>query len=132
MEIGKRSYPFIARIGDVLRLLGGKCTSCGEVFYPKQFSCPRCTNRDIEEVPLSRRGKLHTYTIVHQRPLDYEGKIPYLIGKVKLTDGAFVLAPLVDCDIGSLRIDTEMELVVEKVGKDEDNNDIFDYKFKPI
>jgi uncharacterized OB-fold protein len=134
MEKGNRSNRFIAYIdgGDGLRLLGGKCTSCGEIFYPKQLGCPRCTKLDIEEVPLSRRGKLHTYTIVHQRPLDYKGEVPYIIGKVELTDGAFVLAQLADCAIESLKVDTEMELVIEKAGKDEDNNDILNYKFRPV
>ena len=111
-------------------LIGGKCTSCQAVFFPKQAICPRCTGQSIEETPLSRRGKLYTYTEVYQKPPDYNGPIPYLIGRILLPEGVFVLAQL-KAKKEDLRIDMDMELVVESIYRDEFGKEIIGYKFIP-
>ncbi len=111
-------------------LVGGKCSSCQAVFFPKQSICPRCTGQRIEETPLSRKGKLYTYTEVHQRPPDYNGPAPYLIGRVLLAEGVFVLAQL-KAGKEDLKINMDMELVVEPIYRDEIGQEIMGYKFVP-
>jgi uncharacterized OB-fold protein len=111
-------------------LIGGKCTSCQAVFFPKQSICPRCTGQSIEDVPLSRKGKLYTYTEVYQKPPDYKGPIPYFVGRVLLPEGVFVLAHL-KAGKEDLRINMPMELVVESIYRDEDGEELIAYKFKP-
>jgi len=111
-------------------LIGGKCTSCQAVFFPKQSICPRCTGKSIEEAPLSRKGKLYTYTEVHQKPPDYEGPIPYLIGRVLLPEGVFVLAQL-KAGKEDLRINMDMRLVIEPIYCDQSGNEIIGYAFVP-
>jgi uncharacterized OB-fold protein len=111
-------------------LVGGKCTSCQAVFFPKQSICPRCTGKSIEETPLSRTGKLYTYTEVFQKPPDYEGPIPYLIGRVLLPEGVFVLTQL-KAKKEDLKIDRVMELVVDLICRDEIGKEIIGYKFMP-
>ena len=111
-------------------LIGGKCTSCQAVFFPKQSICPRCTGQSIEEAPLSRKGKLYTYTEVYQKPPDYNGPIPYLIGRVFLPEGVFVLTQL-RAGKEDLKINMDMELVVESIYRDEIGKEIIGYKFMP-
>ncbi|HVP76834.1 MAG TPA: OB-fold domain-containing protein [Thermodesulfobacteriota bacterium] len=111
-------------------LIGGKCTSCQAVFFPKQSICPRCTGKRIEETPLSRKGKLYTYTEVYQKPPDYEGRIPYFIGRVLLPEGVFVLAQL-KAKKEDLRINAGMKLVIEPIYCDESGKEIIGYKFTP-
>ena len=111
-------------------LIGGKCTSCQAVFFPKQSICPRCTGQSIEESPLSRKGRLYTYTEVYQKPPDYDGPIPYLIGRVLLPEGVFVLAQL-KAGKEDLKINMDMELVVESIYRDESGVELIGYKFKP-
>jgi uncharacterized OB-fold protein len=108
-------------------LIGGKCASCGAVFFPQQSICPRCTKREITETPLSRKGTLYTYTEVFQKPPDYEGPVPYLIGRVLLPEGVFILSQLDGCK-EDLHIDLEMDLVVEDRPLEEDSTM---YKFRP-
>ena len=46
-------------------LIGGKCNKCGTyVFPPRANNCPNpaCDGDDLAQVPLSRRGKLWSYT----------------------------------------------------------------------
>ncbi len=46
-------------------LLANKCKSCGQVFFPKAVFCLTCLNEDMQELKLSRKGKLYSYTIGH-------------------------------------------------------------------
>ncbi|MGW2722513.1 Zn-ribbon domain-containing OB-fold protein [Streptomyces sp. NPDC001492] len=57
--------------GDGFRLLGTRCTSCGSVFFPREDShCrnPGCAGGALEEVPLSRGGRIWSYTDSRYRP----------------------------------------------------------------
>ena len=111
-------------------LIGGKCGSCQAVFFPKQSICPRCTGQSIEETPLSRKGKLYTYTEVYQKPPDYDGPVPYFIGRVLLPEGVFVLTQL-KAGKEDLKINMDMELVVESIYRDEGGKELIGYKFRP-
>ncbi|MEU3281052.1 Zn-ribbon domain-containing OB-fold protein [Streptomyces antibioticus] len=57
--------------GGGFRLLGTRCSACGAVFFPREdASCrnPDCGAGDLEEVPLSRRGRIWSYTDSRYRP----------------------------------------------------------------
>ncbi len=113
-------------------LIGGKCGSCGEIFFPKQSICPRCTGQEIVEVPLSRNGKLYTFTEVFQKPPDYHGPVPYFIGRVVLPEGVFVLTQL-EARKEDLRINLEMELLIGPIYRDETTGkELWCYKFRPL
>jgi uncharacterized OB-fold protein len=112
-------------------LIGGKCSFCEAVFFPKQLICPRCTGRNVMETALSRKGKLYTYTEVYQQPPDYQGSVPYLIGRVLLPEGVFVLAQL-KAKKEDLRVNMDMELVIESIFRDDSGKDFMAYKFQPV
>lgn len=53
------------------RLLGTRCSACTSVFFPREDAhCrnPDCPGGDLEEVPLSRRGRVWSYTDSRYRP----------------------------------------------------------------
>jgi uncharacterized protein len=57
--------------GDGFRLLGTRCTACASVFFPREDAhCrnPGCAGGDLEEVQLSRRGRIWSYTDSRYRP----------------------------------------------------------------
>ncbi|MGW2862826.1 Zn-ribbon domain-containing OB-fold protein [Streptomyces sp. NPDC001205] len=57
--------------GPDFRLLGTRCTACACVFFPREDSfCrnPGCAGGELEEVPLSPRGRLWSYTDGRYRP----------------------------------------------------------------
>ncbi|MEV0527732.1 zinc ribbon domain-containing protein [Streptomyces sp. NPDC050439] len=57
--------------GDNFRLLGTRCSACACVFFPREDGfCrnPGCSGGDLEEVPLSRRGRVWSYTDSRYRP----------------------------------------------------------------
>ncbi|ANS63804.1 hypothetical protein SLINC_1580 [Streptomyces lincolnensis] len=57
--------------GEEFRLLGTRCRACASVFFPREdVQCrnPGCQGDDLEEVPLSRRGRVWSYTDSRYRP----------------------------------------------------------------
>lgn len=116
------------------KLRGSKCRSCGEVLFGKHLGCENCGSEDMEEIALSRRGRLYTYTVIgHRPPGDYKGPdpfVPFGEGLVELPEGCRIAAPLtINKDI---RVGMELELVVDKLYEDEDGNEVMAFKFKPI
>ena len=47
------------------RLLGSRCQSCGEYFFPRRPVCAKCCHRGTDDVELSPHGTLFTYTYIH-------------------------------------------------------------------
>ena len=117
--------------GEEPRLMGVKCKSCGELFFPKRMRCINCFGEEMEEVPLSKRGKIYSYTIVHHATPGYTGPLPYAVGAVELPGGIVILSPLTQGHLGQLKIGMDVELVLEKLCEDEKGNDVISYKFKP-
>ena len=113
------------------RLIGSRCRACGEYFFPKQVACAHCFKQDMEEVLLSPRGKLWSYTIVRQRPPVYQGPVPYALGLIELPE-IRIEALLTDCDFDSLKVGMDMELVIEKLHEDEEGNEVLTWKFRPV
>jgi uncharacterized OB-fold protein len=72
-------------------LSGSRCPSCGTVAFPVQTSCPKCSSREVETVPLPRTGVLWSWTVQHfepKAPFRHPGAEfrPYPIGYVDLGD----------------------------------------------
>ena len=121
---------------EQVRMKGSRCQNCGEVFMAKATTCANCSSTDMEELTLSNRGTLWTYTIIqYQPPGDYKGQvdpfIPFVEGLVELPEGIRVLAPVKDCDFSKLRINMPLVLVVHELFQDDDGNRVVAFYFRP-
>src|SRR5262249_29148204 len=48
-------------------LVGQRCSGCGAVYLGRRRACSRCAGEGpFEEIPLSPRGELYVWSIVHQ------------------------------------------------------------------
>ena len=110
-------------------LLANKCKSCGQTFFPKAQLCLSCFQEDMEEITLSRKGKLYSYTVAHMPSTHFEP--PYAIGYVDMPEGVRVFAPLIMMEDKPLQVDMDMEMVIEKLWE-EKGKDVIGYKFKPV
>ncbi|MFJ3671595.1 Zn-ribbon domain-containing OB-fold protein [Streptomyces sp. NPDC090106] len=57
--------------GDRFHLLGTRCSACASVFFPREDThCrnPGCAGGELVETPLSRRGRVWSYTDGRYRP----------------------------------------------------------------
>jgi len=109
-------------------LLAHKCKSCGKVYFPKVHFCPNCFSVELEEIPLSRKGTLYTYTITYMSSSHLEA--PYANGFVDTPEGARVFAPLAMVEDKPFKIGMEMELEVCPLWREE-GKEIIAYRFSP-
>ena len=121
-------------------LLGSQCRSCRSYFFPKEtFFCrnPECRSHEFDEVALSRRGRLWSYTDNrYPPPAPYVAPdpfVPYIVAAVELDkEKMVVLGQVVSgVEIASLRVGMEMELVLDKLYEDDDKEYIV-WKWKPV
>ena len=114
---------------DAPYLIGGKCPKCGTyVFPPREDNCPNpaCDSDALEPVPLSRRGKLWSYTANrYPPPAPYPAPDPFkpfAIAAVELADeGIIVLGKVVEGTLAAdLKVGMEMELTTMPLYTDED------------
>jgi uncharacterized OB-fold protein len=125
--------------GDEPRLLGTRCVACGAYFFPgESFYCrnPGCAGTEFEEVPLSRRGRLWSFTNnCYPPPAPYVGPDPfepYAVAAVELEAEKMVVlgqvVPGVTTD--DLEAGMEMELVVDTLFEDDENQYLV-WKWRP-
>jgi len=119
-------------------LIGGRCKSCGSYFFPRNYVLhkPGCRYGEVEEVLLSRRGKLRSYTWhYYQPPAPFRSTdpfVPYGIGLVELPEGIRVFGIMTGCELKDLRTGIDVELVIEKLYNDEEGNEYLTWKFRPV
>lgn len=113
-------------------LAGSRCKSCGKIFFPKQKICSNCFKSEMQEIPLSRTGKLYTYTIARYAPPGF--KTPYAIGYVDLPEGVRVFSQLTECEPfeEKLKMGMDVEMVMGEISMDEEGVTKIGYKFKPL
>jgi uncharacterized OB-fold protein len=111
------------------RLLGGRCPTCGAVFFPKHWSfCsnPTCVGAELDDVDLSTRGTLWSFTDNrYAPPPPYPAREPfepYGVAAVELAEERMVvLGQLASgTDIARLSVGAEMELVIEPLYEADD------------
>ncbi|MCZ6782164.1 MAG: OB-fold domain-containing protein [Proteobacteria bacterium] len=121
-------------------LQGLRDTESGTVFFPKDVAVSRVpghADAPLEEVALSRTGKLWSYTTNHYQPpepyVSPDPFEPYTVAAVELTAERMVvlgqLAPGVEPE--SLEVGMEMELVLGTLYED-DENEYITWKWKPV
>ncbi len=113
-------------------LIGSKCKICGWVAFPKKVVCPRCvTKESMEEIELSREGKIDTFSVLHVAPQGFTS--PYVVAYVILPEGPRVFSIINNCEPSRLSLEegSEVELIISKIYDDEKGNEIVGYKFRP-
>ena len=83
---------------DQPALLGGRCTSCATiVFPPRAGTCPNpgCRGDAFDVTPLSRTGRIWSYTTNHYAPpapyISPEPFEPYTVAAVELAEERLVV-----------------------------------------
>ncbi len=123
------------------QLLGSQCKTCRSYFFPKQeLYCanPECDGEEFQEVFLSSRGKIWSYTNnCYQPPAPYvptkDPFEPFALAAVELeNEKMVVLGQVVDgVDVDQLKVGMEMQLVLEPLYEDDENEYIV-WKWKPV
>jgi uncharacterized OB-fold protein len=111
-------------------LIGSRCPLCGQVSFPRRSICAKCLSPDLEEVPLSRKGRIYTYTVIGYPAPGLEA--PYAVAYIDLPEGVRVFSLLTDWRHQTLEAGMKVELVIGKFREDEEGAAILTYKFRPV
>lgn len=113
-------------------LMGSKCRACGKTQFPQNKVCDQCFSRnEMDLVPLSREGKLFTYTILEKTA---RSRAPYAFGFVDLPKEELrFFTVLTECEPFDqvLRIGMDLEVVFEPILTEKDGTVKMGYKFRP-
>ena len=121
-------------------LLGSKCLECGTVAFPKEAAfCrnPDCASSSFDEVALSRRGRIWSYTDArYQPPAPYVAAEPYepfCLAAVELADEQMVVLGQVAAGVeaSDLAIGDEVELVLDTLYEDDEHRYLV-WKWAPV
>ena len=116
--------------GEQAFLLGNTCKACGKIYFPKVALCPDCLKDDsLEELKLSPRGKLYTYTVVRVPSPGF--KAPYAFGYIDLPEGVRVCSQISTAEFDKLQLGMEMEMELGQV-REEEGKPIIGYLFRPV
>jgi uncharacterized OB-fold protein len=115
------------------KLLGTRCETCGEYFYPRRALCGKCMSRQTAQVELEARGTLYSYTFVHL-PLfgstNMEHADGYGVGQIDLPEGPRIQAPLAgkqpEFKVGQA-VQGELDVL-----RDDGGTDIMIIRFRPV
>jgi uncharacterized OB-fold protein len=103
------------------RLLINRCEECGYWIYPHRPLCPRCLSWRVTPTEVSGRGRIFTYTLLHQlRDPDALVVEPVVEAAVELAEqpGLRYLARIVGCPRDQLALDMPVELAwIEERGR---------------
>ncbi|MFC1845968.1 Zn-ribbon domain-containing OB-fold protein [Chloroflexota bacterium] len=102
------------------RFIATKCKVCGDVFFPSREFCanPNCGNLEVEEILLSKKGKLYSYTIQYYQPpkpfVPADPYVPLGIGLVEFPEGVRICGQIMDCDPEKdLTLNMDVEMVID-------------------
>jgi len=91
------------------RLLIQRCADCGTLRHPPGPSCPACRSFAWDTVESSRRGRLHSWTVIHH-PQDPAFTYPLAVGLLDLEEGTRLVADIAGVAPDELEIGMELEV----------------------
>ena len=122
-------------------LLGSRCSGCGTYFFPKASGfCrnPVCSSTEFDEVELSRRGTVWSYTDARYQPpppyiVPTDEHEPFAIVAVELaTEGLVVLGQVVaGVSVDDIKVGDEVELVIDTLYSDDEHDHLI-WKWAPV
>lgn len=127
---------FWREIPQRYNLIGNQCGICNKVYFPPRETCPYCRRKSMgrmKDLKLSGKGKVETYTIIHEAPENFEGQAPYAMAIIKLDEGPKLTAQIVDCKLEDVKIGMAVKSTFRRIQEDGDIGAIYyGYKFKPV
>ena len=98
------------------QLIIRRCQDCQYYIHYPKARCPRCRSANVSGSPVSGRGRIYSYSIVHVA-LAPGFDPPYAVVLVELDEQSDVriLTNLVDCPLDEVRIGMPVEVVYHDV-----------------
>ena len=119
---------------DLPRLLGSRCPACDEVFFPRRLVCAQCLHEGTDDVELSTRGQLWTWTYCHVPMFGRSER-----GRVGATGSARSTCPRVPASSRSSWVGRttspsawRWRSTSRRCGPTDDGDEVVIYRFRPV
>ena len=74
------------------KIMGRRCTACGNVEFPPVFICNKCGCFETEWIELSGKATFQSLMVANGQTQKYQDLMPYGLGAVTLEEGSEVNA----------------------------------------
>lgn len=109
------------------RMVLQRCDGCGRYRFIPGEICPHCHSRAATWTPVSGRGSVYTYTVVHRAPTPaYQAHAPYVLAQVELEEGPRVSGTVVGVPPDQVSVGMPVQVVFDDV-----EPDLTLYRFTP-
>ncbi len=112
------------------KIVGIKCQKCGKIQHEDHLRCLKCKNDTFEKIEANGECTLLTYTILNAPPSEFRDKQSYGIAVVEFENGIKALGQIEIRE--NLKTGMKLKPVYEKICKNLDGIEIYDYVFKII
>jgi uncharacterized OB-fold protein len=93
------------------------CSQCEACFYYPRLWCPQCFNQDLSWQDVSGKGKVYSFSVIHQSPLaSYQQDVPYVLAIIELAEGPRMMTNVVNCEVDAVSVDMPVEVTFETRG----------------
>jgi len=88
-----------------------KCKKCGQFRFPPAPSCPYCGTMGGEWVPISGKGKVFSWIVVH-RPIHplLAADVPFVVAIIELDEGPRLAGRLIGYDLNRIKSDMRVKV----------------------
>ena len=96
-----------------------RCKTCSELFFYPRELCPTCLSPELEWVPVSGKGRVYSYTVVHQpaHP-SFREDAPHVFAIIQLDESPWMIANIVGCPIEEVEVDMRVTVAFDDVTPD--------------
>jgi uncharacterized OB-fold protein len=104
-----------------------RCKQCSQYnMYPKDV-CPHCLTPNLEWVKASGRGRVYSYSVIHQ-PLisSFNDDVPYVYAIIELAEGPRLSSNVVECKPEDVKVNMPVTAIFDDV-----TPEVTLIKFKP-
>ncbi|MCL7412194.1 MAG: Zn-ribbon domain-containing OB-fold protein [ANME-2 cluster archaeon] len=116
---------FWRKIPHRYNLIGTRCTTCGEHYFPPRQMCPTCRREGkIEDHKFRGNGEVVTYTVIHTAAKGYEMQAPYNLAIIKLDEGPSLTGQVI-CRQDEMEIGMRVRSVFRKLGEESNKGMIY-------
>ena len=99
------------------KLLLQRCKACRTVIHYPRAWCPKCWGSELEWIEATGKGRVVTFTVVHQAPFEsYVADAPYVLAVIRLEEGPQMMANVLHVDPRHMRVDLSVRVVFEERG----------------
>ena len=93
-----------------------RCKGCRHWIHAPALACPQCGSEELAFEPVSGRGTLYSWTVLHHSPgPGFADMLPLIVGIVELAEQPHLLlcANVLECDASALRLGLPLKVCFE-------------------